>query len=168
MSVLITGMKTPENCSACPLRLAWCRERIYMETRPERCPSQSQPENGRFINAEALLDKFEKEAKAAEEHGRDFSFSFMRGDTPCAEWWAVMHIVEDFIAVSGDTRTVVFCRDCFHWDIENKHLATCGHWLSKCGWFTRQGNYIETSAGDYCSYGCRLTGTMKNAKWEAP
>ena len=49
----------------------------------------------RLIDADALLDKFEKESHAAEEHGRDFSFCFMRGDTPCAEWWTVMQMVED-------------------------------------------------------------------------
>lgn len=49
----------------------------------------------RYIDADALLDRFEKESKAAQEHGRDFSSCFMRGDTPCAEWWAVMCIVED-------------------------------------------------------------------------
>ena len=54
----------------------------------------------RLIDADALLDRFEKESKAAEEHGRDFSICFMRGDTPCVEWWALECIVEDFIAVS--------------------------------------------------------------------
>lgn len=51
----------------------------------------------RYIDADALLNKFEKEAMAAEEHGRDFSFSFMRNGEPCAEWWTVMQMVEDVI-----------------------------------------------------------------------
>ena len=50
----------------------------------------------RYVDADALLDRFEKESKAADEHGRDFSFCFMRGNEPCAEWWAVEKIVEDF------------------------------------------------------------------------
>lgn len=36
--IAIKGMEMPESCAKCPLRLAWCRERIYMPTRPERCP----------------------------------------------------------------------------------------------------------------------------------
>ena len=49
MSVLIKGMEMPNNCGACPLRLAWCRERIYMVTRPERCPLIEVPPHGRLI-----------------------------------------------------------------------------------------------------------------------
>ena len=55
----------------------------------------------RLIDADALLDKFEKESHAAEEHGRDFSFCFMRGDTPCAEWWTIMQMVEDYAIVAS-------------------------------------------------------------------
>ena len=64
----------------------------------------------RLIDGDMLLDKFEKESKAADEHGRDFSFCFMRGDTPCAEWWSVMQIVEDFITVNEVRGTVT--KDC--------------------------------------------------------
>lgn len=54
MSVYIKGFPLPNNCGACPLRLAWCRERIYMVTRPERCPLVPVPEHGRLIDADAL------------------------------------------------------------------------------------------------------------------
>jgi hypothetical protein len=57
MSVLIKGFPTPKNCGACPLRLAlWCRERIYLETRPEHCPLIPVPDHGRLIDADALID----------------------------------------------------------------------------------------------------------------
>lgn len=49
MGVYIKGFPLPNNCGACPLRLAWCRERIYMVTRPERCPLVPVPEHGRLI-----------------------------------------------------------------------------------------------------------------------
>lgn len=57
MSVYIKGFPLPNNCGACPLRLAWCRERIYMVTRPERCPLVPVPEHGRLGD----LDKIENE-----------------------------------------------------------------------------------------------------------
>ena len=55
MSVYIKGFPLPNNCGACPLRLAWCRERIYMVTRPERCPLVPVPPHGRCIDADALM-----------------------------------------------------------------------------------------------------------------
>ena len=54
MSVYIKGFPLPNNCGACHLRLAWCRERIYMVTRPERCPLVPVPPHGRLIDADAF------------------------------------------------------------------------------------------------------------------
>ena len=54
MSVLIKGLKMPNNCGACPLRLAWCRERLYMVTRPPRCPLIELPDHGELIDRDAL------------------------------------------------------------------------------------------------------------------
>ena len=56
MSVLIKGMKMPNNCGACPLRLAWCRERLYMATRPPRCPLTELPDHGDLIEKDVVLD----------------------------------------------------------------------------------------------------------------
>lgn len=55
MSVYIKGFPMPNNCGACPLRLAWCRERIYMVTRPERCPLIPVPEHGDLIEEGDVL-----------------------------------------------------------------------------------------------------------------
>ena len=54
MSILIKGFPLPNNCGACPLRLAWCRERIYMVTRPERCPLVPVPPHGDLKDADEL------------------------------------------------------------------------------------------------------------------
>ena len=62
MSVYIKGFPLPNNCGACPLRLAWCRERIYMVTRPERCPLVPVPPHGRLIDADALRAKQQEDA----------------------------------------------------------------------------------------------------------
>ena len=55
MGVYINGFPLPNNCGACPLRLAWCRERIYMVNRPDRCPLVPVPPHGRLIDADACL-----------------------------------------------------------------------------------------------------------------
>lgn len=66
MSVYIKGFPLPNNCGACPLRLAWCRERIYMVTRPERCPLIPVPEHGRLIDGDKLgIREAEKQAYEA-------------------------------------------------------------------------------------------------------
>ena len=70
MSVVIRGMEMPNNCGACPLRLAWCRERIYMVNRPERCPLIPVPPHGWLIDADALkdtLDYYIREAGWSDE-----------------------------------------------------------------------------------------------------
>ena len=113
--VIIKNMRMPKNCIECKFcgfGGKACRDRICMLTsqtasnpgineKMSRCPLVSVPEStSRLIDADALLDRFEKEAKAADEHGREFSTCFMHGSEPSAEWWAVSCIVEDFIAVS--------------------------------------------------------------------
>lgn len=55
MGVYIKGFPLPNNCGACPLRLAWCRERIYMVTRPERCPLIPVPEHGPLVDVDEVL-----------------------------------------------------------------------------------------------------------------
>ena len=67
MSVYIKGFPLPNNCGACPLRLAWCRERIYMVTRPERCPLVPVPPHGAlmdrddfFANCPELVDGYKR------------------------------------------------------------------------------------------------------------
>lgn len=57
MSVYIKGFPLPNNCGACPLRLAWCRERIYMVTRPERCPLVPVPEHWDLIDRNKLYEE---------------------------------------------------------------------------------------------------------------
>ena len=72
MSVLIKGFPLPNNCGACPLRLAWCRERIYMVTRPERCPLVPVPPHGRMIDADALKTMWDDEVTRMLEKGIEY------------------------------------------------------------------------------------------------
>ena len=66
MSVLIKGFPLPNNCGACPLRLAWCRERIYMVTRPERCPLTAVPPHGDLVDKQRMAETNEQHYKIFE------------------------------------------------------------------------------------------------------
>ena len=54
MSLIVKGLKMPRNCAWCPFRISWCRERIYMETRPNRCPLIELQPHGDLIDRDAL------------------------------------------------------------------------------------------------------------------
>lgn len=54
MNVIVKGMQMPANCGSCPFRLAWCIERIYMVTRPQRCPLIELPDHGDLIDRDAF------------------------------------------------------------------------------------------------------------------
>ena len=60
MNVIVKGMQMPTNCGNCPFRLAWCRERIYMVTRPQRCPLIELPDHGRLVDADEMERMFLK------------------------------------------------------------------------------------------------------------
>lgn len=57
----------------------------------------------------------------------------------------------------SDVYNATPCQFCCHWDILNDHLDNEGNIIAKCAWFSRQGNYIETSSKDFCSFGCIRT-----------
>ena len=42
MSIIVKGLNMPNRCSECPFRFVWCRERIYMDNRPNACPLKEQ------------------------------------------------------------------------------------------------------------------------------
>ena len=108
MSILIKGMEMPKSCNKCNFCRDWGLCLVSEKWTPKEgkapdCPLIPVQEHGRLIDADALLDRFERESKSANEHGRDFTFCFMSNNEPCAEWWAVEQIVEDFIT----TNTVI-------------------------------------------------------------
>lgn len=110
MTVLINSKDMPESCDNCGLCGCYVREdgteenyrcavTMYpirdFDKRHKNCPLVPVPPHGRLIDADALLERFEKEEKAADEHGRDFSFSFKSGGENCTEWWPVQQMLMD-------------------------------------------------------------------------
>ena len=70
---------------------------------------------------------------------------------------AAIKAVRVKLGIPENWQRVTFCEDCYHWNRENQRIDICGNPTACCRWFTRQGNYIETSRRDYCSYGCYKT-----------
>ena len=57
---------------------------------------------------------------------------------------------------AADVRPVVMCKDCGHWNKENQHPSKRSrNSVAMCAWFSRNYGTIETSEGDWCSYGYR-------------
>lgn len=88
--VYIKGFPVPNNCGACPLRLAWCRERIYMVNRPERCPLIPVLDHGRLIDADAFIKQKTEQICENCDRRRGMKdgkltkrFVYAIGDAPC-------------------------------------------------------------------------------------
>ena len=61
----------------------------------KECPIVPVPPHGRLIDADALMEVFEREQKAMEQHGREFSCSFMSaGREISTEWYCVEDMLE--------------------------------------------------------------------------
>lgn len=103
MSVLIKGMKMPINCFLCPLSVL-NGERLFCEITKDEvlrakiapgCPIVEIPPHGDLIDRDSLLAEYERDERAADEHGREFSFSFDSGGARCTEWWIVQQKLMD-------------------------------------------------------------------------
>ena len=106
MSIIIQGMEMPSCCMFCTISnssgCGMMNPPVLMTTkemladRPDWCPLLPLPnKHWRLIDADELLERFEKEEKAADEHGRDFSFSFKSGGENCTEWLPVQLMLMD-------------------------------------------------------------------------
>ena len=49
----------------------------------------------KYVDSDALMERFAREERACDEHGRDFTFSFKRNGVNCAEWWTVQQMLSD-------------------------------------------------------------------------
>lgn len=107
--ILIRGMGMPKSCSRCDFASVvpgevWCKrakeivpeeQAINVNMHPTFCPLHELPEHGDLKDANKLLAEFERDERAADEHGREFSFSFDSGGARCTEWWIVQQKLMD-------------------------------------------------------------------------
>ena len=104
MSILIKGMEMPKSCGYCPLRHeARDGDECYLgaslteyQKRPEDCPLVPVPPHGRLIDADALMKEFEKAQRTMEQHGQEYSCSFLSSSREIStEWYCVEDMLEN-------------------------------------------------------------------------
>ena len=101
MPDILIRMEMPPSCADCPIKGDSCcklsRQKVkyYHEDRRDDCPLVELPEHGDLIDRDALLAEYERDERAADEHGREFSFSFDSGGARCTEWWIVQQKLMD-------------------------------------------------------------------------
>ena len=99
---LIRGIEMPIRCQRCFAsddESRFCRaanKYIPMLGKPKFCPLVPVPPHGRLIDADALMQEFEKAQRAMAQHGQEFSCSFMSsGQEISTEWYCVEDMLEN-------------------------------------------------------------------------
>ena len=111
MGVYIRGMEMPRSCRQCSLYLqSMDSERNVYEncavtaksynwgltTRPSDCPLVPVPPHGDLIERDALMKEFEKAQRTMEQHGREYSCSFMSSSQEIStEWYCVEDMLDN-------------------------------------------------------------------------
>ena len=112
MGVYIKGMEMPESCPCELLGIGYdlscsfvggipARVKEYYEccqngTRPSWCPLVPVPPHGRLIDADALMKEFEKAQRTMEQHGQEYSCSFLSSSREIStEWYCVEDMLEN-------------------------------------------------------------------------
>lgn len=95
----------------------------------------------------------------AEYIDRDAALALLTDDREvCADSKEELKYIREDIRFiqAADVRPVVLCKDCGHWNKENQHPSKWSrNSVAMCAWFSRNFGTIETSEGDWCSYGYR-------------
>lgn len=104
MGIYIKGLEMPESCHEC---LAGFGGGCYFAKgadeymcpdhgRAPWCPLVEVPAHGRLIDADALMGEFEKSQRTMQQHGREYSFSFLSSSQELStEWFCVEDMLEN-------------------------------------------------------------------------
>ena len=113
MSVLIKGMEMPKNCDSCRIMVLEdtnCVPELFCgcpivfmahpqgeDHRPDYCPLVEVPTpHGRLIDADALMNEFEKAQRTMAQHGREYACSFMSSSQELStEWYCVEDMLDN-------------------------------------------------------------------------
>ena len=107
MGVYIRGMEMPKDCLKCPFCLFadgyWkclvdgSHADFGGTCRPQNCTLVQVPTpHGRLIDADALMNEFEKAQRTMQQHGREYSCSFMSSSQEIStEWYCVEDMLEN-------------------------------------------------------------------------
>lgn len=95
--ILILGMELPKKDGLLSINI-WPNGSVTIAMDLECKPvarAVELPEHGDLIDRDALLAEYERDERAADEHGREFSFSFDSVGARCTEWWIVQQKLMD-------------------------------------------------------------------------
>ena len=97
MSVIVSGMEMPEHCGYCRFRYdGICHALQKTQYSMEECPLVPLRPYGRLIDADALMNEFEKAQRTMQQHGREYSCSFMSSSQEIStEWYCVEDILDN-------------------------------------------------------------------------
>lgn len=119
MDILIKGMTMPESCAKCPLLSNcsecegihnWCmplgvdngytdypeNDLTPTDKRRDDCPLVPVPSHGRLIDADALMKEFENAQRTMEQHGQEYSCSFLSSSQEIStEWYCVEDMLDN-------------------------------------------------------------------------
>jgi hypothetical protein len=108
--ILIKGMEMPKSCWECEVGSAsqldnkTCpfyamegqEQENYQNKIAEGCPLVEIPPHGRLIDSDALMREFEKAQRTMEQHGQEYSCSFMSSSQELStEWYCVEDMLEN-------------------------------------------------------------------------
>lgn len=103
--IYISGMVLPKSCTECGCEQEgfWCGvlegytdTKYFDNKRHPNCPLVPVPPHGRLIDADALMQEFEKAQRMMEQHGHEYTCSFMSsGQEISTEWYCVEDMVEN-------------------------------------------------------------------------
>ena len=104
-------IEMPRCCNKCPMlvyeghTLCICRALPAIEdgeilkpwkNKRKDCPLKPIQPHGRLIDADALMNEFEKAQRTMQQHGREYSCSFMSSSQEIStEWYCVEDMVEN-------------------------------------------------------------------------
>ena len=107
--MILINMEMPECCDKCfalddngdyPRCLITHEQRGYnfrvREKRMDKCPLIEVPPHGRLIDADALMQEFDKAERTMEQHGQEYACSFLSTSQELStEWYCVEDILDN-------------------------------------------------------------------------
>jgi len=100
------NMEMPKSCDDCRLNNGiscyavpeYTEDGVVGRTddRPDWCPLVFVPKHGRLVDADALMNEFEKAQRTMQQHGREYSCSFLSSSQELStEWYCVEDMLEN-------------------------------------------------------------------------
>lgn len=90
MAIIIKDCDVPQNCATCVKRVG-CKERLYMETRPDHCPIVAMPEEC----LECVRTRFRAAIKCGEWAKMNAVLNGQDNEVKCPFYWILKAQTEE-------------------------------------------------------------------------